>query len=76
MDNEKKNLKKSFRDGTLEPAQLGSFIEMVMQYRGYYIENKKTIWAGPWRNDHAAAAADAMQYAQQGYETGIRQRQS
>ena len=54
---------------------LGAFFEESVQYRGYYIEQRKTQWAGPWRNDQMAAAADVFPYVQQGYQTGIRMKQ-
>jgi hypothetical protein len=72
---DKQNLKKDFKAGKLNPNQLGTFIELAMEYRSYYFDKKNiTHWAGPWRNDLNAASFDAMPFVQQGFKTGIRQR--
>ena len=69
-------LKKEFKDGLLAASDFGAFYELVVEYRGYYISGGRTRWAGPWRNDNMAAAMDTYPYAQQGYPTGIRMKQS
>jgi hypothetical protein len=75
--NNKTALIKAFRDGSLPPKKIGFFYELIVKYRGYYINNKnRAVWAGPWRNDNMAAAMDTFPYAQQGFETGVRMKQS
>lgn len=69
-------LKADFESGTLKVSDLGAFIEALVEYRGYYIRKKRANWAGPWRKDQLAAAADVFPYVQQGYQTGIEMKQS
>lgn len=72
---EGRRIRSAFADGTLTIADLGAFFETIIEYRGYYVERRRTQWAGPWRNDNLAAAADVFPYVQQGLETGISMRQ-
>lgn len=71
----KASLRKAFNDGTLPPEKLGSFIQFVLKYRGYYVDNGSNRFPGPWRNDQGAAIADVLPYTKE-YETGILIKQS
>lgn len=73
---ENSRLKADFKSGTLKVSDLGAFIEALVEYRGYYIRKRRAYWAGPWRKDQFAAAADVFPYVQQGYQTGIEMQQS
>lgn len=73
---ENSRLKKDFENGVLKVNDLGAFIEALVEYRGYYIRRRRAHWAGPWRKDQLAAAADVFPYVQQGFQTGIEMKQS
>ncbi len=67
----KQSVKKAFSAGTLDSKDLGTYFELAVSYRGYYVKNKQQITPGPWRNDHAAAVNDVYPYSVQGYDTGV-----
>jgi len=75
--NNKAALKKAFKEDNLSANRIGAYYEFVVSYRGYYLDaSENAHWAGPWRNDSMAAAMDTFPYAQQGFQTGVRMKQT